>query len=55
MRGYVQRGEYPTGEKVAAGYHDNPPAIHDSELPDFNYSFVPEELWDEVEPLMLIN
>jgi hypothetical protein len=55
VRGYVQPGEYPTGEKVSASYHENPPAIHDQELSNFNYSFVPEELREEVEPLILIS
>ena len=41
VRACVKRGEYPTGEKVSAGYHQSPPAIHLETLSHLNYYFVP--------------
>jgi hypothetical protein len=39
----VLQGEYPTGEKVPAGYKESMRILFDEELPDWNYRAVPAQ------------
>jgi len=52
VKAYVLPGDYPTGEKVPDSYFECPPAIHNPVLGDFNYHFVPKDLWPDLEPYL---
>ena len=46
VKAYLNIGEYATGKKAGEEYLAKMPAIYDAELPDLNYSFVPEVHWN---------
>ncbi len=46
VKAYLNLGEYATGKKAGEEYLAKMPAIYDAELPDLNYSFVPEVHWN---------
>jgi hypothetical protein len=48
-------GEYATGIKADEEYLMKMPAIHDAELPDFNYTFVPEANWGNWQAYLTLN
>ncbi len=55
VRAYYLPGDYPPGEKAGEEYFECLPAIHDSVLPDLNYTFLPRAQWKDWENLAVSN